>query len=130
SIARLGYLADHRIGGALILPMTGFLELVFEAVRELDPGRETVALEDVVIERPIRIPETGTRLVQVTIRDDRFEIQALGDDDSWQRCAAGVIAEGRSDPSALDGEGAAEAAVDQFYRRAADRGAVFGPSFR
>jgi enediyne polyketide synthase len=65
------YLADHRIDGLLVLPAVAALEAMAQAAALLTGAPATTA-EDGRFERPVVVPDTGTRVVRVCalVRED------------------------------------------------------------
>jgi acyl transferase domain-containing protein/acyl carrier protein len=130
SLDTLPFLSDHRIGESIILPMTGFLEIVLEAIAETT-GAATAVLEDVVILQPLILSAAGARTVQVLLEGRQFRVFAL-DGEQWALHATGQFSTtlGTSENavpvvalrSALD--------INEHYRDAATRGAHFGPAFQ
>ncbi|WP_410674198.1 SDR family NAD(P)-dependent oxidoreductase [Amycolatopsis sp. cmx-4-68] len=136
------WLADHAVGGQVIFPGTGLLEL---AVRTGDrAGCPRVA--ELTFEHPLILPREGGVLVQTRagapdengVRD--FGVYARpAPDRPWTRHASGALA-----PGALESEaGAAPDRLDQWpptgadevdgaevYRRMTETGYGYGPVFR
>ncbi|QCX80460.1 Erythronolide synthase, modules 3 and 4 [Streptomyces sp. YIM 121038] len=139
------WLADHAVGGVVLLPGTGLVELAVRAGDEAGCG----SLEELVVEAPLAVPargavrvqvavgapgETGTRTVEVySQREDD------GDADTWTRHAAGLLS-ATARPRGRDGfdftawppPGARPVDVHpgDFYDDLAERGYGYGPAFR
>jgi acyl transferase domain-containing protein/NADPH:quinone reductase-like Zn-dependent oxidoreductase/acyl carrier protein/protein-L-isoaspartate O-methyltransferase len=140
SVAAQPWLADHRVGGEIIAPMTAFVTMALTAARQILPNCD-IALEDVVVaERAVLngddaaamqivlSPEPGDdvwtfRIISlVPERSNGFVLHASGrvirrND----RSAARVLVEDASDLTALNGE----RHLDAFR----ERGVAFGPAF-
>ncbi|MFI8932322.1 SDR family NAD(P)-dependent oxidoreductase [Streptomyces sp. NPDC053474] len=139
------WLSDHAVGGVVLLPGTGLVELAVRAGDEAGYG----SLEELVIEAPLVVPargavrvqvavgapgETGTRTVEVySQREDD------GAADTWTRHAAGLLAatarprdRGGFDFTAWPPPGARPVDVHpgDFYDDLAARGYGYGPAFR
>jgi polyene macrolide polyketide synthase len=139
SLATHPWLADHTVGGAVLFPGTGFLELAIRAgdetgcdvVEELTLGVPLVFAGRDAVELQLRAgppDETGRRAVEV------YAQPADGVEQSWVRHASGVLAV--REPGAADGitawppTGATPVDLDGFYERLADDGLGYGPAFR
>ncbi|MEU4246184.1 type I polyketide synthase [Amycolatopsis sp. NPDC026612] len=133
------WLADHAVGGVVLLPGSGLAEL---AVRAGDEAGCT-ALDELIIEAPLVVPahggvrvqvalsgpdETGSRTVDVYSRRD-------GGAGTWTRHATGVLsATAGADPAfdfaAWPPPGAEQVDVETFYTDLAERGYGYGPAFQ
>ncbi|MEU4933260.1 polyketide synthase dehydratase domain-containing protein, partial [Streptomyces yokosukanensis] len=95
------WLADHRVGGVVLVPGTGLVEL---AVRAGDEAGCSV-LEELVIEAPLVVPEHGGVRVQVAVGGPTgngsrtVEVYSRREDadgpsgaDAWTRHASGMLA--------------------------------------
>ncbi|MFI1711921.1 type I polyketide synthase, partial [Streptomyces griseoruber] len=145
------WLADHRLGGAAVLPSTAFLELAVHAGDQV--GCDEV--RELVLEAPLTVPERGAVRLQVRVDEpDARGARALAvysspDDPrsetaAWTRHAGGLLAP--ADPAAVERAvhadraadladwppaGAEAVAVGDLYERlAADSGLEYGPAFR
>ncbi|HET6707885.1 type I polyketide synthase [Amycolatopsis sp.] len=133
------WLAGHAIGGAVVLPGSGLVEL---AVRAGDEAGCAV-LTDLTIEAPLGVPETGGVRIQVVLgapdeRGDRgVEVYSLDDADAGTRHATGTLsatpaAAADFDFTAWPPQGAQPVEVDPglFYDDLAERGFGPGPAFQ
>ena len=139
-----GWLADHAIGGVVLFPGAGFVELVIRAgdevgcgvVDELNlaaplvlPASGSVALQ-VLVGGASSGPEAGVRAVSVFSRADTGA--------GWLLHAEGVLsagsgqhrAEPKADLSVWPPVGAVAVEVGDGYDRLAARGYGYGPAFR
>ena len=57
------WLADHAVGGTVLLPGTAFLELALRAAEQA--GAETV--EELTLQAPLVLPEAGAVAIQVSV---------------------------------------------------------------
>ncbi|MEU9250412.1 type I polyketide synthase [Streptomyces sp. NPDC048270] len=140
------WLADHAIGGVVLLPGTGLLELAVRAGDETGCG----VLEELVIEAPLVVPEHGGVRVQVAVGGPgangsrTVEVYSQREDlvdedgaDSWTRHASGMLAvaaapgTGRAfDFAAWPPAGAQAVEVGDFYSGLEERGFGYGPAFQ
>jgi acyl transferase domain-containing protein len=144
SLASHDWLADHVVGGAILVPGTVFVELALRAGAEAGCD----VLRDLVIHTPLALPEDGGVAVRVVVdeadepgpREVAVYSRADGDRDGtgepWTAHARGQLAPGGAakepdagpagwppaDATALDLAGA--------YERLAGRGYAYGPAFR
>jgi rifamycin polyketide synthase module 7/8 len=134
------WLAEYLVGGVVLVPGAGLVEL---AVRAGDEAGASL-LEEFVIEAPLAVPEHGGVRVQVTVGGPgetgsrAVEVYSLPEDggDAWTRHAAGVLAASSSgggpgfDFTAWPPPGAQQVELDDFYPGLAQRGYGFGPAFQ
>lgn len=97
STGTLPWLTDHVIGGSILFPGTGFVELVIRAGDEVGCGR----VEELTIEAPLVLAERGGVAVQVVVgaadEEGRREVQVYSRDQDatdlpWNRHATGLLA--------------------------------------
>jgi acyl transferase domain-containing protein/thioesterase domain-containing protein len=131
--ARMPLLADHQIGGAIVVPAAALISLVFEAAARWK-GEAASTLRGIAIASPLRLAHDEVRIVQVAFREsgewelasvflDRTELHAAGEGDWTPRTVAM--------PPTEDGE---PVTPEAFYRGLGmdlmkDAG-VLGPTFR
>ncbi|OBK15336.1 type I polyketide synthase [Mycobacterium asiaticum] len=137
SAARHAWLRDHAVGGVVILPGAGFVELAIRAGDEV--GCSTV--EELTLAAPLVLPESGSVAVQVVVdAADESGTRALS---VYSRAEAGsgwvLHAEGAVSPAAVQAgadlsawppQGAAPVDVSGLYDRLADDGYGYGPAFQ
>jgi polyketide synthase 7 len=136
---RQRWLADHRILGHVLLPATGFVELVLQAGERCG----CPALRELTLRAPLVVPDTGGVALQVIVGAEQSPAQRpvsvysrndTGDGD-WALHAEGVVGAERSVPAAAvsaqwpPGD-AAELDVEAAYARVALAGYGYGPLFR
>ncbi|MGW7326825.1 type I polyketide synthase, partial [Streptomyces sp. NPDC054845] len=144
SVSAQPWLADHRVGDAVVFPGTGFVELAVRAGDQV--GCEL--LEELMLQAPLVLPERGAVALQVEVgpadaagrrpvsvhsrRDDQ-------PDQPWTLHAAGVLATGpvtagpAADPfgpAAWPPAGSAPIGTDGVYETLAAAGLPYGPAFR
>ncbi|BCB84326.1 hypothetical protein Psuf_016390 [Phytohabitans suffuscus] len=137
SLASHPWLADHRVGGALLFPGTGFVELAIRAGDEI--GCEVV--EELTLSAPLVLPESGAVQVQVRVgpageaggRPVAVHSRS-GVDEPWVEHASGLLATGGPAPE-FDVDtwppvDAAPVDLDGFYPGRAAAGLDYGPAFQ
>ncbi|WP_280432515.1 type I polyketide synthase [Nocardia brasiliensis] len=131
------WLADHTVGGEVILPGTAMVELALRAGEQV--GAEWV--DELVLEAPLVLPGDDTVQVQLTVGavDDtggrRVSLYSRrGGLGAWTRHAHGTVSPTWEPPADGFAEwppiGAAPMNVDAVYDRAAQAGMTYGPPFR
>ncbi|MEV5714345.1 type I polyketide synthase [Amycolatopsis mediterranei] len=134
------WLADHVIGGVVLVAGTGLVEL---AVRAGDEAGCPV-LEELVIEAPLVVPGHGGVRIQVVVGapgetgSRAVEVYSLREDagaEVWARHATGFLAATPSQPKPFDftawpPPGVERVDVEDFYDGLVERGYAYGPSFR
>ncbi len=147
------WLADHAVMDTVLLPGTAFLELALRAGSELgcDLVRELTLLA------PLVLPEEGGTQVQVSVGEpdengcrpvsiySRREGESAGEEREWTHHASGTLAVGETIPQAPAASAVGEAPfagdawppagadavqVDDLYRRLAELGHDYGPTFQ
>ncbi|MFE2282538.1 SDR family NAD(P)-dependent oxidoreductase [Streptomyces sp. NPDC059454] len=142
SVGTHGWLADHVVMGAVLVPGTALLELAVHAANSL--GCELV--EELTLAAPLVLPARGTVRLQVGIgAPDDSGRRSLGihsrpaDDPgaTWTTHAQGTLATGPAafaatdfDASVWPPEKAEPLGTDGLYERFEDSGFTYGPVFR
>jgi acyl transferase domain-containing protein/acyl carrier protein len=122
------FLADHRVQGRIVVPMTAYIEMLASAAG-------IVALSNLVIREPVSIPDDGATVVQVQRRGDDLEIYRR-DSDAWILVATAQISpdsiakSSHPELKAVQQGVRSEVVIGDFYHDIADRGVAFGPAFR
>jgi acyl transferase domain-containing protein/NADPH:quinone reductase-like Zn-dependent oxidoreductase/short-subunit dehydrogenase len=129
------FLQDHRIGGRVVFPATGYVEIVLSGARALwpDAGNQ---LDEVTLHEALVLNEADETLIQVLFHDNdagSFEVfsTTARPHGNWTRHVTGRITRG----SALASDDFTAAActgsdVETFYQHRRHQGAEFGPEFR
>ncbi|WP_341874624.1 type I polyketide synthase, partial [Salinispora arenicola] len=132
------WLADHAIGGVVLVPGTVYVDLAVRAGDEFGFG----VLEELVIEAPLVLPEnTGVRL-QVAVGGPGengsrpvavYSLQEGADD--WTRHAVGLLSttttpETGFDFTAWPPQGVRQVDIEGFYTDLVERGYAYGPAFQ
>ncbi|NKI39966.1 type I polyketide synthase [Streptomyces physcomitrii] len=143
SLAGHPWLADHAIGGTVLVPATAFLELALTAGAHFGG----TAVEELTLEAPLVLPEERAVRVQVAVGAPEadgsrsFGIHARpeedGQEETWTRHASGVLS-GAAVPTGADlsvprqwpPTGAEPQSLDGVYERLAALGYQYGPAFR
>nr|AXL06108.1 polyketide synthase [uncultured bacterium] len=138
------WLADHAIGGVVLVAGTGLVEL---AVRAGDEAGCPV-LEELVIEAPFVVPEHGGVRVQVAVGapgetgSRPVDVYSLREDHAdagaevWTRHATGLLSataparRAGYDFTAWPPAGTQRVEVGEFYGELVDRGYAYGPVFQ
>jgi acyl transferase domain-containing protein/NADPH-dependent curcumin reductase CurA/acyl carrier protein len=132
------WLADHRIGGTVLLPGTAFLELALNAAEQVGAA----GVEELTLQAPLVLSESGAAAIQVSVsgpdesgrRQIAIHSRADGEEGEWIEHAAGLLPdEGGQDIEPLDvwpPEGAEAIVTDLLYDRLAAAGLEYGPAFQ
>jgi polyketide synthase 7 len=138
SLAAQAWLADHAVGGVVLFPGSGFVELVLRAGDEVGCS----VIQELTLSAPLVVPAVGGVQVQVVVG-------AAGDSSSrtvsvysantqpgseWALYAEGTLSTGvispAADMSVWPPVGAAPVDVTNAYQRLVGRGYEYGPAFR
>ncbi|MFJ8396952.1 SDR family NAD(P)-dependent oxidoreductase [Streptomyces sp. NPDC094144] len=135
SLSSHPWLADHAIGGTVLVPGTVFLELAGTAAEHLGHA----AVEELTLQTPLILPEkTGAQLRLTVDRADargdrRFTVYARTGEEQWTGHAAGLLTPSAPAPGVtLDQWPPAEATpipLDGVYDRLDQLGYGYGPAF-
>uniref|UniRef100_UPI0012EAAF1D type I polyketide synthase n=1 Tax=Actinokineospora pegani TaxID=2654637 RepID=UPI0012EAAF1D len=133
------WLADHAVGGLVLVPGTGLVELAVRAGDEVG----CPVLEELVVEAPLVVPAHGGVRVQVAVGGPgetgtrAVEVYSLREDgeDTWTRHCAGQLAPTASGVTGFDfaawpPPGALAVDVGDFYGDLVERGYAYGPAFQ
>ncbi|MFE7568626.1 type I polyketide synthase [Streptomyces sp. NPDC057539] len=134
------WLADHTIGGVVLVPGAAFVELAIRAGDQV--GLDHV--EELTLAAPLVLPEDGAVRLQVSIgAPDESGRRALSaysraddapDDQPWTRHAFGTLAAGEAVPAtggdAWPPAGAERIDIEGRYDDLAASGLGYGPAFR
>ncbi|WP_328345810.1 type I polyketide synthase [Micromonospora sp. NBC_00421] len=134
------WLGDHAIGGVVLFPGTGLVELALRAGDEVG----CPVLDELVTETPLVVPEHGGVRVQVAVGgpdDDgvrQVDVYSQRGEaaDGWTRHATGSLSArpgdsgDRFDFTAWPPPGAQRVEVGDFYADLVERGYGYGPAFQ
>ncbi|MEV0598847.1 type I polyketide synthase [Streptomyces sp. NPDC050315] len=134
STTALPWLADHVVGGMVLFPGTGFVELALRAGDEVG----CAGLEELTLHAPLVLPESGAVAVQVVVdtgaRNVSVYSRVEGEGAPWVRHAEGVLTAGAVPPSFDLGQwpptGAESVNVAGLYDGLAVAGLEYGPVFQ
>jgi len=137
-----GWLADHTVGGVVLFPGAGFVELVIRAGDEVGCG----VVDELNLAAPLVLPASGSVAVQVVVggspatseggvESGTRSVSVFSRSGSgWVLHAEGVLSAGSAAPGAdlsvWPPAGAIPVDVGGGYERLADRGYGYGPAFR
>ncbi|MGX1748004.1 polyketide synthase dehydratase domain-containing protein, partial [Brevundimonas sp. NPDC055320] len=136
SLSSHGWLADHAVGGQVLLPGTAFLDVALHVA--LRSGLSGVA--ELTLQQPLVLPPRGEVELQVVVDrgvadGPRVAVYSrlVGDEGAgWSAHAVGVLGVvggvGGGDVSVP--EGAEVLPVDGLYERLSEGGFGYGPAFR
>ncbi|MFJ1646014.1 SDR family NAD(P)-dependent oxidoreductase [Streptomyces sp. NPDC088258] len=132
------WLADHAVGGAVLLPGTALVEMALRAGERVG----CPVLEELVVQAPVRLTGALSAQVRVGGADERgrrevtVHTRPRDADAPWTRHAVGRLAEAGpagavpARTGTWPPEGARPVDVAAFYDALADRGYDYGPAFR
>ncbi len=134
------WLADHKVGGTVLVPATALLELAVRAGDQVDCRR----VEELTMLSPLVLPERGTVRVQVRVDvADEHGRRAIaihsrphdGEHAPWTQHATGTLATEPSGPDAgfaanWPPENARPVDVTDCYEHVAAMGFGYGPTFQ
>ncbi len=140
SLATHPWLADHTVGGVVLVPGAAFVELAIRAGDQV--GLDHV--EELTLAAPLVLPADGAVWLQVSVgAPDESGRRALSaysraddapDDQPWTRHAFGTLAAGEEVPAtggdAWPPAGAERIGIEGRYDDLAASGLGYGPAFR
>ncbi|MEU3574544.1 type I polyketide synthase, partial [Kitasatospora sp. NPDC036755] len=139
SVEAQPWLADHRIGDAILFPGTGFVELALHAGRQV----ACAALAELDLHSPLVLPDQGGVQVQVAVgRDDEngdrtVTVHSRAEDSGvWTLHAQGLLsqkpepADTVTDLAQWPPAGAEPLPLEGAYELLHDQGYAYGPEFR
>ncbi|MCR3752121.1 type I polyketide synthase [Lentzea californiensis] len=135
SLATHPWLADHAIGGTVLVPATAFLELAGHAAEQL--GHATV--EELTLQAPLALSGTAAVPIRLTVdrgdaRGDRqFTVYSRTGEEQWTAHAAGLLTTSSPAPEvSLDQWPPADGMaipLEGVYDHLGDLGYGYGPAF-
>ncbi|WP_405111599.1 SDR family NAD(P)-dependent oxidoreductase [Micromonospora sp. NBC_01405] len=135
------WLADHAVGGAVIVPGTGVVDMVVRAGDEVDAGH----VGDLTLISPLVLPPGGAVQVQVRVGapsdagERAVTVHSRPEDDGsgeWTRHAEGLLLPQLPAPVVVAGQWPpadaveVDADLDAWYAGMAEGGLGYGPAFR
>ncbi|GAB2965466.1 type I polyketide synthase [Streptomyces heilongjiangensis] len=141
------WLADHAVGGTVLVPGTALLELALHAAsRHHTPARTALRVGELVLQAPLVLPATGGVRIQVVVGEpdtdgrSAFRVASrpeAADGDDWTTHADGVLDTGAAQPDTGPGTGtswpptgATPLDTDSLYPGFAAAGFAYGPTFQ
>ncbi|MFJ5265001.1 type I polyketide synthase [Streptomyces sp. NPDC088387] len=133
------WVADHQVGGVVLLPGTAFVELAVRAGDEVGCGR----IEELTLQAPLVLPERGGVRLQVVV-DAPDELGTRGvsvhsrpdQSDDWTLHATGTLTSSDTVTPPADNltvwppTDAEPVDLTEFYEQLAQAGSAYGPVFR
>ncbi|GGK08952.1 polyketide synthase [Streptomyces camponoticapitis] len=136
SLSAQPWLADHVVGGTMLFPGSGFVELAVRAGDEVGRGR----VDELTLEAPLVVPERGGVAIQVTVDADLRTVSIHSRPDNapadtvWTRHAQGTLAdagpEPAHEPASWPPPGAEPLDLTGFYEPISEDGLVYGEVFQ
>ncbi|GAA4011771.1 hypothetical protein GCM10022247_37820 [Allokutzneria multivorans] len=129
------WLADHTVGGVVVVPGTAIMELAITAADAV--GCATV--DELTLEAPLILPRRGSVALQVLVGPEEADgrrsvsVHSRADDERpWVRNASGLVStvDGAERDLAEWPPAGESIDVSGFYGRLADMGLDYGPAFR
>ncbi|MFJ2442948.1 beta-ketoacyl synthase N-terminal-like domain-containing protein [Streptomyces sp. NPDC087658] len=141
------WLADHAVGGTVLVPGTAFVELALHAASRLDTSaRTTLTIGELILRTPLILPATGGVRVQVVIGEPgtdggrAFRVASQPEtatDDEWTPHADGVLGGESAEPAEPAGvtgpwppADATPLETGSLYDDFATAGFAYGPAFQ
>ncbi|WP_449343658.1 type I polyketide synthase [Streptomyces polygonati] len=141
ALATQPWLADHTVGGAVLLPGTAFTELALRAAEQADCDH----LDELTLTEPLAIPAGGAVALQIRVGAPDgagrrpVEVHARAEDapagEPWVRHAGGLVSArgpvaGSGSLTTWPPTGATALDLDGLYDRLAADGLRYGPVFQ
>ena len=136
STAAQPWLADHAVGGTVLFPGAGFVELAIRAGDEVGCG----VLEELTLSAPLVLPAADGVQVQVVVGaaaesgQRELSVYSAGAQSEWMLHAQGLLSPAAVAPAAdlsvWPPVGATPVDVADAYARLAERGYEYGRAFR
>ncbi len=135
------FLADHRVGGQVLVPAAGFVEMFLQAAKHGPGWTGGVELRELTLERPLIVAEGAIASTQVILDPARDgDVRArlasyVAAENRWETIARCVLSAGPArDEDAASGPASAptgaEVSIEELYDDLAARGIEYGPAFR
>jgi acyl transferase domain-containing protein len=129
------YLQDHAVGGAVVFPGAGYIEMALAAGREVY-GDAEIEVKDVRFDRALFLKDGERARAQIAVdpEEGSFEIHSHTATGSWVRNAAGSLVQScaadsvRIDEASIQGRCPTE--LSDCYGRFTEQGFQYGPAFQ
>ena len=134
--SKLPAYADHAVGGAVVFPAAGFVEMVLAAAASRSPGT-ALAIEDMEILSPLLLEVEHSKVVRLKIdpEDCRFTIVSRdhGREDNWRTHVMGRLVDNfvpaGVEPLLLPSD-APDMTAEAHYALSRAHGLEYGPAFQ
>lgn len=134
------YLSDHKVGGAVVFPAAGFVELAL-AAGSLRFGSHALDLEDLEIHAPLLLEGNRSKTVRVTVdeQDSRLSItsrERLSEEPWMTHVTARILPSPSADSCVLEQSRNNKTGLpvnltsDELYESASRLGLEYGEAFR
>ncbi|WP_459799656.1 type I polyketide synthase [Herbidospora sp. RD11066] len=123
------WLADHVVGGEVVVPGTAIAELALHAAAQVG----CALVEELTLETPLYVRGAVQVQVAVSERNTVTVHSRISDDDPWTRHATGLLAAEAPHGTPIGvwpPEGAVPIELDDLYDRMSRGGLDYGPAFR
>ncbi|WP_245674512.1 type I polyketide synthase [Herbidospora cretacea] len=123
------WLADHTVGGEVVVPGAALAELALHAAAHVG----CALVEELTLETPLYLRGAAQVQVAVSERNTVTVHSRTSDDDPWTRHATGLLAAEAPHGTPIGvwpPEGAEPIDVDDLYARMSRGGLDYGPAFR
>ncbi len=91
----LPYLADHNVGGAVVFPGAGFVEIALAAAHQLNLEYDSIEIEDLEIHLPLLLSDDHTKVIRAEIMNSggQFNLRSrtLASGHDWTQHIVGRI---------------------------------------
>lgn len=128
--------ADHVVGGAVVFPAAGFVEMAL-AASALAHGGDAHEVETLEIRSALLLEDGASKTVRFTLEPDgRFAIRSRArlSEDPWQLHVVGKLVGAPTEPQRTPRQSAPSRKPDvlaaQHYEAAARAGLAYGPAFQ
>lgn len=137
-VATHPFLADHKVGDAVVFPAAGYVASLLEAAAAMadDDAEGPVALEEFEIRRPLILDDERSTMTRVVVSENGradFLARPRLMDAPWALHARARIVRGAGAPAASPpplSADAVEMEPDALYAFAGEMGLDYGPAFR
>ena len=135
-IGKLPAYADHAVGGSVVFPAAGFVEMALAAAAARSPGTG-LAIEDMEILSPLLLEAEHSKVVRLKVdpEDCSFTIVSRdhGREDNWRTHAVGRFVDdfvpAGAEPLQLPSD-APDMTAEAHYALARSHGLEYGPAFQ
>ncbi|GAB2784673.1 type I polyketide synthase [Amycolatopsis magusensis] len=127
-LSRKSWLGEHTIDGTVLVPGTALVELALYAGEQAGVPE----LEELNIQAPLVLPETGAVQLQVALNAGTVTIHSRSaEDETWTQHAEGTLRAPTATPVAWEMPAdATEVDLGDVYGRLAAHGYEYGPAFQ